>query len=237
MSRNYATRNWSLPEQGKQVSATAIGPATRTGAGSVAAGTLAPGLAGLHPAHQQVADQRGPADCRHECHHAARHRVLPQGRRNNLGISAPQSAGPLTFGHLQRQPPFIDHSSEIWNFSRDKNLKPFDTHEKDEAMKKTLMALGAAAALTISAVSIPAPALAQRGVAAGVAAGLLGGAIVGGAIASQNGYYYGPGYTPGYYGGGPAYVVDPGYGESCIWQRQRFWDGYGWRVRNVRVCD
>ena len=44
------------------------------------------------------------------------------------------------------------------------------------------------------------------------------GAIVGGAIASQNGYYYGPGYyAPGY--GGPAYVVDPGYGESCIWQR------------------
>ena len=58
---------------------------------------------------------------------------------------------------------------------------------------------------------------------------------VGGAIASQNGYY-GPGYyAPGY--GGPAYVVDPGYGESCFWQRQRFWDGYGWRVRSVRVCD
>jgi hypothetical protein len=107
--------------------------------------------------------------------------------------------------------------------------------EKGEAMKKTLMALGAAAA--ISAVSIPAPAQAQRGVAAGVAAGLIGGAIVGGAIASQHGYY-GPGYyAPGYYGGGPAYVVDPGYGESCFWQRQRFWDGYGWRVRNVRVCD
>jgi hypothetical protein len=111
----------------------------------------------------------------------------------------------------------------------------FSPHEKGEAMKKTLMALGAAAALTVSAVAIPAPAQAQRGVAAGVAAGLIGGAIVGGAIASQNGYY-GPGYyAPGY--GGPAYVVDPGYGESCIWQRQRFWDGYGWRVRNVRVCD
>jgi hypothetical protein len=110
------------------------------------------------------------------------------------------------------------------------------SHEKGEAMKKTLMALGAAAALTVSAVAIPAPAHAQRGVAAGVAAGLLGGAIVGGAIASQNGYYYGPGYyAPGY--GGPAYVVDPGYGESCFWQRQRFWDGYGWRVRSVRVCD
>ena len=102
-------------------------------------------------------------------------------------------------------------------------------------MKKTLMALGAAAALTISAVSIPAPAQAQRGVAAGVAAGLIGGAIVGGAIASQNPYYYGSGYYGpgyGYYGGGPAYVVE----QDCGWQRQRFWDGYGWRVRNVRVC-
>src|SRR3954469_25782568 len=98
-------------------------------------------------------------------------------------------------------------------------------------MKKTLMALGAAATLAISAVAAPAPAQAQRGVAAGVAAGLIGGAIVGGAIASQNGYYgpgyYGPGY--GYYGG-PAYVAEP----ACFWQRQRFWDGYGWRVRNVR---
>ena len=45
-------------------------------------------------------------------------------------------------------------------------------------MKKTLMALGAAAALTVSAAAIPAPAYAQRGVAAGVAAGLLGGAII-----------------------------------------------------------
>ncbi|MET0675396.1 MAG: hypothetical protein ABW175_06310 [Bradyrhizobium sp.] len=103
-------------------------------------------------------------------------------------------------------------------------------------MKKTLMVLGAAAILAVSAA---APAQAQRGVAAGVAAGLIGGAIVGGAIASQNGYYGGPGYyapAPRYYGG-PAYVADPGYDAPCIWQRQRFWDGYGWRVRNVRVCD
>jgi hypothetical protein len=96
-------------------------------------------------------------------------------------------------------------------------------------MNKTLMALGAVAALAVSAVAVPAPAHAQRGVAAGVAAGLIGGAIVGGAIASQNGYY-GPGY--GYYGG-PAYVAGP---APCDWQRQRFWDGYGWRVRSVRVC-
>jgi hypothetical protein len=32
-------------------------------------------------------------------------------------------------------------------------------------------------------------------------------------------------------------VADPGYGPPCFWQRQRFWDGYGWRVRSVRVCD
>jgi hypothetical protein len=100
-------------------------------------------------------------------------------------------------------------------------------------MKKTLLALGAAATLAISAVAMPAPAQAQRGVAAGVAAGLIGGAIVGGAIASQNGYY-GPGYG---YAPGPAYVAEPGYGPDCVWQRQRFWDGYTWRVRRVRVCD
>jgi len=99
------------------------------------------------------------------------------------------------------------------------------------------MALAAIVTLAGSVVAVPAPAHAQRGVAAGVAAGLIGGAIVGGAIASQNGYY-GPGYYgPGYgYSGGPAYVADPGYG-GCYWQRQRFWDGYSWRVRSVRVCD
>jgi hypothetical protein len=113
----------------------------------------------------------------------------------------------------------------------------FCSIRKVRPMKKTLMSLVAVTALAVSAVAIPAPAQAQRGVAAGVAAGLIGGAIVGGAIASQNGY--GPGYyapAPGYYGG-PAYVAEPGYGPECIWQKQRFWDGFGWRVRSVRVCD
>jgi len=105
------------------------------------------------------------------------------------------------------------------------------------------MALAAVGTLAISAIAAPAPANAQRGVAAGVAAGLIGGAIVGGAIASSP-YYYGPGYyAPGYYGPGygPAYVAGPGPyagppGPPCYWQRQRFWDGFAWRVRNVRVC-
>jgi len=67
-----------------------------------------------------------------------------------------------------------------------------------------------------------------------LAAGLIGGAIVGGALAGPGYYGYGPGYYgPGYgYYGGPAYVAD----DYCVWQRQRFWDGFGWRVRNVRVC-
>jgi hypothetical protein len=131
---------------------------------------------------------------------------------------------------------FIDHSSGIWNLQARQiaNARCPSSREKGEVMKKTLLALCAAATLAVSAVAVPAPAQAQRGVAAGVAAGLIGGAIVGGAIASQNGYY-GPGY--GYYAPGPAYVAEPGYGPDCYWQRQRFWDGYNWRIRRVRVCD
>lgn len=98
-------------------------------------------------------------------------------------------------------------------------------------MKKTLMALAAVATLAVSSLA-PAPAHAQRGLGAGIAAGVIGGALIGGAIAGGPGYY-GPGY--GYYGG-PAYVAGPGYYGGCYWQRQRFWDGYGWRIRRVRVC-
>jgi hypothetical protein len=99
-------------------------------------------------------------------------------------------------------------------------------------MKKTLMALVAIATLAVSTAT-PAHAWWRGGWGPGIGLGLLGGAIVGGAIA--NSYYgpygyYGPGY--GYYG--PGYAGGP-YGP-CYWQRQRFWDGYGWQVRNVRVC-
>ena len=94
------------------------------------------------------------------------------------------------------------------------------------------MALAAVATLTASTAS---PAHAGNGWwGPGVAAGLIGGAIVGGAIASSP-YYYGPGYYgPGYGYYGPAYSGGP-YGP-CYWQHQRFWDGFAWRVRNVRVC-
>jgi hypothetical protein len=127
--------------------------------------------------------------------------------------------------------PFIDHSSEMWKFRRDGAYPLVLLNEKGETMRKTLMALAAIATLAVSAVTAPAPAHAQRGFGAGLAAGVIGGAIVGGALASP--YYYGPGYYPGYYG--RAYVADDYYG-GCYWQRQRFWDGYGWRFRRVRVC-
>jgi hypothetical protein len=89
-------------------------------------------------------------------------------------------------------------------------------------MKKTLMALAAAGTLALTAVAAPQPAEARGGgVALGVLGGLAAGAIIAGA-ASQPGYYY----------GGPTYYAQP----ACYWQRQRVWDGYGWRIRRVQVC-
>jgi hypothetical protein len=119
----------------------------------------------------------------------------------------------------------------MWNFRRERAALLSLLNEKGEAMRKTLMALAGIAALAVSAMTTSAPAHAQRGLGAGIAGAVIGSAIVGSALAGPR--YYGPGY--GYYGGGPAYVADDYYG-GCYWQRQRFWDGYGWRARRVRVC-
>lgn len=97
------------------------------------------------------------------------------------------------------------------------------------------MAVATAATLAVTVLAAPQTAEARGGrIAAGVAAGVIGGALIGGALAGPGYYGYGPGYYgPGYgYYGGPAYVAAP----PCYWQRQRFWDGYGWRIRRVRVC-
>jgi hypothetical protein len=75
---------------------------------------------------------------------------------------------------------------------------------------------------------MPQPAEARGGrIAAGIIGGLAAGAIIGG-IAS-NGYGY---YGPRDYAPAPVY-----YGPRCWWTRERVWDGYGWRLRRVRVCD
>jgi hypothetical protein len=131
--------------------------------------------------------------------------------------------------------PLSDTPSDLLNEIR---LAQSDLpNEKGKAMRKTLMALAAVATLAVSAVAAPAPAHAQRYLGAAIVGGLLGGAIVG-AAASPYYYGYGPGYYRPYgYYGGPAYVAAPGYyGDGCVWQRQRFWDGYAWRFRNIRVC-
>ncbi|MBN8983475.1 MAG: hypothetical protein J0H32_03180, partial [Rhizobiales bacterium] len=70
-------------------------------------------------------------------------------------------------------------------------------------------------------------------IAAGVAGGLLGGALLGAAIANSQPAYAAPPPPPAYYAPPPAYVVEP----ACHFERERFWDGYGWRSRRIRVCD
>ena len=90
-------------------------------------------------------------------------------------------------------------------------------------MKKTFAAFVAVATIAGSLASTPASA--QRGVAAGIVGGLIGGAIIGGAIASSR---------PAYAAPAPVYVDDY---PACRMVRERFWDGYGWRVRRVEVCN
>jgi hypothetical protein len=96
-------------------------------------------------------------------------------------------------------------------------------------MKKTLAALAAAAAIALMTVAVPGDANARcRGCVAGaVVGGIAAGAIIGGALA--NPYYTAP---------PPVYVAPaPVYAEPvCRVRRERFWDGYAWRVRTVEVC-
>jgi hypothetical protein len=93
-------------------------------------------------------------------------------------------------------------------------------------MKATMIGVVTAAALALTSVAAPQPAEARGGrIAAGVIGGLAAGALIGGALAAPR--YYGP---YGYYG--PAYYPPPG----CYWQRQRYWDGFMWRVHPVQVC-
>jgi hypothetical protein len=98
------------------------------------------------------------------------------------------------------------------------------------SLKKTGLAVAAAAVLATATLPTPQPAAAHGSggaVAAGIIGGIAAGALVGAAVAGP--HYYGPGY---YYGPAPVY-----YGPNCWWQRERFWDGYGWRLRRVRVCN
>jgi hypothetical protein len=76
---------------------------------------------------------------------------------------------------------------------------------------------------------LPASARAENGeIAAGVVGGLIGGALLGGALASR------PAPPPPvYYAPAPVYVEEP----ACRVVHERYWDGYGWQLRRVQVCD
>ena len=85
--------------------------------------------------------------------------------------------------------------------------------------------------LGVSALAVSSTAEARwRG--GGVAAGVIGGVAAGALIAGASRGYSSDYYAPSYYGG-PAYA----YGPSCHMERERVWDGYGYRIRRVRVCN
>jgi len=94
-------------------------------------------------------------------------------------------------------------------------------------MKKTISVLLAVATVAGSLTMVAPAAKAENGqIAAGVVGGLIGGALLGGAIASSR-------PAPVYVAPAPVYVEEP----ACRVVRERFWDGYDWRVRRVQVCD
>lgn len=117
-------------------------------------------------------------------------------------------------------------------------------------MKRTFTALAAAAVVATAAMTAPTPAEARWRGGGAVAAGIIGGIAVGALIAGATrpgygyGYYGGPAYYPApVYYGRPAYYPAPVYygrpayyRPACTWRRERIFDGYGWRIRRVRVC-
>lgn len=91
-------------------------------------------------------------------------------------------------------------------------------------MRKTLTAIAAAATLTLATVAAPQHTEARDGrIAAGILGGLAVGALIGAATANGP-YYYAP--SPVYY-----------YGPHCYWTHARYWNGWTWHWRRVRVCD
>jgi hypothetical protein len=76
---------------------------------------------------------------------------------------------------------------------------------------------------------LPASAKAENGeIGAGVVGGLIGGALLGGVLARPA-----PPPPPVYYAPEPVYVEEP----ACRVVHERYWDGYGWQLRRVQVCD
>lgn len=100
-------------------------------------------------------------------------------------------------------------------------------------MRKIIATIVAIAIIAGGALSIAPAAKADGGrIAAGVAGGILGGVLLGGALAGGP-VYAAPPPPPVYYAPAPVYVEEP----ECRLVRQQYWDGYGYRIRRVQVCD
>jgi hypothetical protein len=97
-------------------------------------------------------------------------------------------------------------------------------------MRKIFVALVAALTIAGSVVALSGQAEARGGrwVAPAIVGGVAAGALIAGAAAAP--YYYAP-PPPPYYAPAPAYYAPP-----CGWVKQRYWDGYYWRVRRVPAC-
>jgi len=117
---------------------------------------------------------------------------------------------------------------------------------KETLMKKTLVALAAAATVATAIAVAPTPADARCfgcAVGAGVLGGFVAGAIVGNAIANSGPAYVAP--APYVAAPPPGYVVYSAYGAPlpgprCYWTRQPVLDVYGnvigWRGRPIAIC-
>jgi len=93
-------------------------------------------------------------------------------------------------------------------------------------MTRTFAVIATAATLAAGTLVTPSAAEA-RCVGCAIGAGIVAGAVIGTAIAASSAPYYGPSV---YYAPGPVYAA------PCHWQTDRYWDGFGWRLRRVRMC-
>ena len=168
-------------------------------------------------------------------HAAKASRALPSDVRSSPPLAAGLAISPL--GRSMWPAPFIDRSREVWNLGRKSSVKASAAHEKGEPMKKSLMAVAAVATLAVSAVAVrrPMPSAARcrrRRRPASAAPS---------SVARSPRFDHSLPVRPRLLSvpllwrrarTTPARLLR----RRCVWQQQRFWDGYGWRIRRVRVC-
>lgn len=97
-------------------------------------------------------------------------------------------------------------------------------------MRKILTAIAVAATLAVASIAAPQPAQARCvgcAVGAGVIGGLALGAIIGSAASGPHYYHRDYYYAPRRYY----------YRRHCWWEHDRYWNGWRWHWRRVRVCD